>query len=747
MDEFSTVKQLIAGLRSPQLARRMLATDQITDRLGRESIPSIREVFENSQGAEQELTRTHAMWILFRLGALTLDDVESAWQSESELLRSHVQRVLREWSEEAGVIPLVLQGLRDKSPLVNRTAAQASSRHRNVQVARELLALLERGAAHDVHLRHAARIALRDQLRDERAFHTLTTQIDPSRVGLIAGLCLSLKSPVAGQFLAQHIESLANDRDNLGKYVAMALEYAGGDSRAIVRVAREKFADDRDFQLQLLESVYSSRPLERMPKSVLEWAADLATELLHADATMTPIAWMELSSSQPTWVASNTRRSSDTRKQTLLWSSFPHGEQRMAVYRSDSFALPEQFDFFIAGHDGYPEKPIQHRNLVRLRDSRSTEVLKSWSPPRNDIAQPIRWSAGDLAGRDVYVELVDGDEASAFAWLAVGRFSVAGLNPTEILEDRRRAAELIADLRLKSLRPSASRLMLRAATDRQTRSYLARSIAAIDDDSIARAFATAASFSNVPLQLQAELAVAIESKELALSLLRLALRFSTSTEQQIIGKQLSADRQGVDTLLRLVDDGLVSAELLSRPEVAAGLSAVSNDEQKQWIEQLTAEMPVESEAVREAISARITQFEKNPGNVSRGKLVFEKNCANCHQVEGRGEQVGPNLDGIGNRGLLRIAEDILAPNRNVDVAFRATVIVTDAGKVISGLVQNETVDELTVVDSSGKGMVVSKAAIGTRKRISQSPMPANFADVLSTEQFSDLMSYLLTLNR
>ena len=58
-----------------------------------------------------------------------------------------------------------------------------------------------------------------------------------------------------------------------------------------------------------------------------------------------------------------------------------------------------------------------------------------------------------------------------------------------------------------------------------------------------------------------------------------------------------------------------------------------------------------------------------------GPKVFEKHCAVCHQLGGKGARVGPQLDGIGSRGLDRLMEDVLDPNRNVDQTFRVTNLV------------------------------------------------------------------------
>ena len=76
--------------------------------------------------------------------------------------------------------------------------------------------------------------------------------------------------------------------------------------------------------------------------------------------------------------------------------------------------------------------------MIRLLDAASGQVLQQAAPPRNDVAQQITWSLSKEAGRRVILELVDGDDATAYAWLAVGRFSLAGLNPSD--QSQRRSA-------------------------------------------------------------------------------------------------------------------------------------------------------------------------------------------------------------------------------------------------------------------------------------------------------------------
>lgn len=142
---------------------------------------------------------------------------------------------------------------------------------------------------------------------------------------------------------------------------------------------------------------------------------------------------------------------------------------------------------------------------------------------------------------------------------------------------------------------------------------------------------------------------------------------------------------------------------------------------------------------------QFTEYLKTPGDQTRGAALFTANCAACHQVTGRGKQVGPNLDGIGTRGLNRLAEDVLAPNRNVDINFHATTLVTDDGRVHTGLLRPTTGVLTVIVNSDGKEIRVPTESIDEKITSRLSPMPDNVTEKLSPAEFNDLMAYLLSL--
>src|SRR5690606_36597034 len=101
-------------------------------------------------------------------------------------------------------------------------------------------------------------------------------------------------------------------------------------------------------------------------------------------------------------------------------------------------------------------------------------------------------------------------------------------------------------------------------------------------------------------------------------------------------------------------------------------------------------------------------------------------------------------DGIGNRGLERLLEDILDPNRNVDVAFRTTTLVLDSGKIISGLLRGERGETMVLVDEKGEEVVIPKGEIDEQVPGTLSLMPENIASALEQRDLLDLVAFLLT---
>jgi putative heme-binding domain-containing protein len=759
----ATLHQLIAQLDSPLKTQTDLVVEEIVQRFGASAETAARQ----SSSHRSPRIRQAVLWILHRSDVLNSDDFARAIGDDSPLVRRHAFRVLAETAEPPkGFDDWLVAGLRDRDALARRAAAMAATVHQSDKLVGELLTCFRSTPADDVHLRHAIKMALRDHLQNDSLFEQLTARkLELTDVQLIGALCQSLRTPAAGEFVATHIEELAGtEREQLADYMTFAVRYVSAETvSSLATMALEQFGSDLEFQLVLLTAVRDGL-LQRgidTPESVRNWAAVVAGKLLgvggpdkQSDNETEPLTWTGLphpegSTDIDAWTISRTRKSADGMSATPLWSSFPKGEGRTGIYRSAPFVLPSEFGFFVAGHDGIPDKPLQNKNFVEVRDALTREVLQHWPSRRNDTAQPVRWETGDFAGRQVFVELVDGDSTSGYAWLAVGRFSVEALNPSRRTEDRRHGAELAATFKLDQFRDVIGKMALRTLTDLSSATGLANALAQMTPqaDSRLQALAETTSIIGQTIPQRREVIETLIAGNTATTpdLLSKAMLAASSTEQRRVAEVLASDSPGANLLVELAEAGRASARLLKHPQIEPKLLAVADDELKKRIEVLTSRLPNESEELIQLITSRRKSHVSVAGDLEVGAKLFAKTCATCHQIASLGKKVGPNLDGIGNRGLDRLVEDILAPNRNVDVAFRSSTIVTDQGKVLNGLIKRTEGARLILVDSKGEEISVATDSIDQNVLSNLSPMPANFGETLTEEQFRQLMAYLLSL--
>ncbi len=175
------------------------------------------------------------------------------------------------------------------------------------------------------------------------------------------------------------------------------------------------------------------------------------------------------------------------------------------------------------------------------------------------------------------------------------------------------------------------------------------------------------------------------------------------------------------------------------------------DQLNPWLPKSVSPIVTEApnrDRVDKMIKERVLQYEttKNKGGLDskKGALVFQNHCASCHQIKRKGGLVGPQLDGIGSRGVLRLAEDILDPNRNVDSHFHLTNFTFKNGSKSSAFITGERGKALQVRNLSGDSLRLQKSQIESRETVSISLMPPNFYETISAKDFANLMEWLRT---
>ena len=156
--------------------------------------------------------------------------------------------------------------------------------------------------------------------------------------------------------------------------------------------------------------------------------------------------------------------------------------------------------------------------------------------------------------------------------------------------------------------------------------------------------------------------------------------------------------------------------------------------------------PAERKALDDLIAATVKSYAKaktaSATDLNRGAAIFKQNCAACHQIGGEGGLLGPQLDGVGTRGIKRLAEDIIDPNRNVDSHFYLTQFKLADGSDMSGFFLRQSGETLHVRDLAGATHRLRRSEIRGKTTLPRSLMPANFGQSMTESDLHNLLAWL-----
>ncbi|MBK8091718.1 MAG: c-type cytochrome [Verrucomicrobiaceae bacterium] len=400
----------------------------------------------------------------------------------------------------------------------------------------------------------------------------------------------------------------------------------------VIALAKQASLQNSTSPLPLLTAIHEglSERGTPPPPLMLSWAQNLAKQLLAADSQKPAPAWTSTGNAK--W-SLQPRKLADGSEVTVLQSMAKGGgdeESRTGMLKSKIFDAPAKLTLWLNGHCGSPKAKAHEKNILRIVEAENGREIARALPPRDDKPQRSELDLSTHAGKPVRIELFDGDDGKAYAWLGISQIEPAVVSVNDFQSE---------DSTRESLKTLAVMLQHSA-----------------------------------PAALREKLAVYLPTRPAPPPL-------PVSPEQ----------RQQLDAL----------------------------------------------------IAARVAAFAKAKPDLEVGANVFKMNCAACHQIKGEGGLIGPQLDGIGARGVARLCEDILDPYRNVDAHFHLHTLTLKDGAVIAGFLKAELGQVLLLADATGKEHRISQRDIAKRDVVPMSLMPPTFAQSIAEAEFADLLAFLL----
>jgi cytochrome c oxidase cbb3-type subunit 3 len=176
-----------------------------------------------------------------------------------------------------------------------------------------------------------------------------------------------------------------------------------------------------------------------------------------------------------------------------------------------------------------------------------------------------------------------------------------------------------------------------------------------------------------------------------------------------------------------------------------------------------ARVPLENVPALVAFVQSLQSLPVEPvkGDPAQGARLYASKgaCAQCHQIQGRGGVVGPDLSEIGRRrSASYLRRSLLEPDADVPQSFRAVrrdinlpenflyvTLVTRDGQGVAGVRLNEDAFSIQLRDLGGQIRSFEKSELREfQPNRGKSPMPS-YAGVFSPAEVDDMIAYLVSL--
>ena len=209
-----------------------------------------------------------------------------------------------------------------------------------------------------------------------------------------------------------------------------------------------------------------------------------------------------------------------------------------------------------------------------------------------------------------------------------------------------------------------------------------------------------------------------------------------------LANSLASRKEGAKALLTAMYAKKVDRTVLTDNTVLK-MQAFNDKDINALIEKAWGRTRPTPDELNKLIAKTRTELYTSPASFARGQKVFENQCAKCHQFEGKGQQVGPPLDGAA-RDIEYILANVIDPNRVIGAPYFLRTANTLDGQAIQGVLAEEDDQFLTLKIENGVLKKIAKKDLdGPVKITEKSMMPEGLTAGMTPQDFRDLLRYAM----
>jgi putative heme-binding domain-containing protein len=199
-------------------------------------------------------------------------------------------------------------------------------------------------------------------------------------------------------------------------------------------------------------------------------------------------------------------------------------------------------------------------------------------------------------------------------------------------------------------------------------------------------------------------------------------------------------------LVRAVKDDWVPAAALNANQVRQLLKGAGPDMARK-VRALWGTVREGRDPAREKVVAHWKDYLRDHrGNPAAGKAAFHKVCGQCHTIYKEGADVGPDLTSAGRASYDQLLAKVFDPNQYIKAGFQAVTVTTTTGRVVTGLVTEDSPSRLVLKTQGGNLETIPRAEVESAVPSKLSLMPEGIEKLLTPREVADLFAFL-TLDR